>query len=652
MELSIVIVNYNVKHFIEQCLISVFKAIEKIKAEVFVVDNNSVDGSCSLIKEKFPGVILIENKKNHGFSYANNQAIKQAKGKYILLLNPDTVVEESSFEKCIRFMDKNANAGALTVKMIDGKGNFLPESKRGLPTPMVSFYKIFGLTRLFPKSKRFAKYYLGHLDKNKMNEIEILPGAFMFLRKEAIDKTGYLDEDYFMYGEDIDLSYRILKAGYKNYYNPETTIIHYKGESTKKGSLNYVYVFYNAMIIFARKHFSQKNAKAFSFLINMAIYFRAFIAILSRFIKNIFLPLLDATTIFLIYYFVKPFWENYKFQGGGQYPKELLLYAVPSYVLIWIISLWINSGYSKQIKLSKLFRAIPFGTLIILVLYALLPEKFRFSRALILIGASLAYVITFFNRILVHYINFFPQKFKRRRKLRIIIIGLIDEIKRVEKIISEAEIKPNIIGYVSPTSDLKNDYHIGSIHQLEEIVKIHKVDEIVFCAKNISSNQIITNMLSISKYNTDYKIAQPDTLSVIGSNSIETAGQLYTIELNTISKTENIRLKRFLDIKLSFIFILFSPFILLFFKIPFKLINNSVNVLLGSKTWVGYFKTNDSKYNNLPKIKDGILTPLDLRSEKEMVESLIYKLNMEYARNYTIWNDLHILLKGFKHIGR
>ncbi|MFC2096421.1 hypothetical protein ACFLQ3_01825 [Bacteroidota bacterium] len=438
----------------------------------------------------------------------------------------------------------------------------------------------------------------------------------------------------------------------KNYYNPETTIIHYKGESTKKGSLNYVYVFYNAMIIFARKHFSQKNAKVFSVLINFAIYFRAFVAVLSRFVKTIFLPFLDIATIFAVYYIIKPIWETYKFQGHGQYPKEFLLYTVPTYIFIWIISLWINGGYSKQIKLSKLLRAIPIGTLIILVLYALLPEKLRFSRALILIGASFSFLVTFVNRVLVHSIKFLPQKFKRRRKLKIIIIGLINEIKRVEKIIKDAEIKPNIIGNVAPTNESKKDYHIGTIDQLEEILKIHKIDEIVFCAKDIPSNQIINTMLGISKFNIDYKIAQPDTLSIIGSNSIETAGELYTIEMNAISKRINIRSKRIFDIITSITLIIFSPLILLFIKIPFKLINNSVNVLLGCKTWVGYFKASDAKYENLPVIRDGVLTPLDLGSKKEQTDSFIYNSNVEYAKNYTIWNDLNILLKGFKHIGR
>ena len=284
MKLSVIIVNYNVKHFLEQCLISVGKAIESLPAEVIVVDNNSVDGSVEMVQAKFPWVQCIANKQNTGFSKANNQGILISKGEYVLLLNPDTLVEEDTFTKCVQFMDAHPVAGGLGVHMIDGKGNFLPESKRGLPSPAVAFYKIFGLSALFPKSKVFGKYHLGYLDKNKTHEVDILSGAFMMMRKSVLVKVGLLDEAFFMYGEDIDLSYRIIKGGYKNYYFPETRIIHYKGESTKKSSVNYVFVFYKAMVIFANKHFSQNNAKTFSFLINIAIYLRAGAAIFIRFL--------------------------------------------------------------------------------------------------------------------------------------------------------------------------------------------------------------------------------------------------------------------------------------------------------------------------------------------------------------------------------
>ena len=277
MKLSIVIVNYNVKYFLEQCLHSVQNACNGLESEVFVVDNDSVDGSVKMVRDKFPDVFLIENKENKGFSAANNQAIRKSKGEYVLLLNPDTIVEDDTLRKVVDFMDEHPDAGGLGVKMLDGKGKFLPESKRGLPYPSVAFFKVFGLSSLFPKSRMFSTYHLGYLDKDKTHVVDVLAGAFMLLRKSVLNQIGLLDEDFFMYGEDIDLSYRITQAGYKNYYFPGTRIIHYKGESTKKGSLNYVFVFYNAMIVFANKHFSKENARAFSMMINFAIYFRAFI---------------------------------------------------------------------------------------------------------------------------------------------------------------------------------------------------------------------------------------------------------------------------------------------------------------------------------------------------------------------------------------
>jgi GT2 family glycosyltransferase len=299
MKLSVIIVNYNVRYFFEQCLVSVFAALQGVDGEVWVVDNASTDGSVEMVRIKFPKVRLIANKKNIGFSKANNQAIRQAQGKYILLLNPDTVVQEDTFRQCINFMETHTEAGGLTVKMIDGKGHFLPESKRGFPSLWASFCKIFGLTTLFPNSKVFARYYLGHLDKNSTNAIEILPGAFMFLRAKTLQATGLLDEQFFMYGEDIDLSYRILQHGFKNYYLPDSQIIHYKGESTKKGSLNYVIVFYKAMILFAQKHFSKQKQKHFVALIKLAVFVRATASILKRIFIRMWLPLSDLAAMAL-----------------------------------------------------------------------------------------------------------------------------------------------------------------------------------------------------------------------------------------------------------------------------------------------------------------------------------------------------------------
>lgn len=271
--LSVVIVNYNVKYFLEQCLYSLRAALQGMEAEVFVVDNNSTDGSVAYLKPNFPEVTFIENSDNPGFAKANNQAIRLARGKYILLLNPDTVIGEDSIRSLCYFLEEKPKAGALGVKMIDGNGVFLPESKRSFPTPWVSFCKMFGLSKLFPKNPRFAKYSLPYLNPDARHKVDVLAGAFMLIRKEALDKAGLLDEDFFMYGEDIDLSYRLKLAGYKNYYMPER-ILHYKGESTSKGNIKYVKIFYGAMLIFYRKHYSGAG-KLFSLLIRLAVWFRA-----------------------------------------------------------------------------------------------------------------------------------------------------------------------------------------------------------------------------------------------------------------------------------------------------------------------------------------------------------------------------------------
>lgn len=263
MLLSVIIVNYNVKYFLEQCLFSVQKACAGIEAEVFVIDNNSTDGSREWLEQQFNQVKFRWQTTNDGFGKANNKALKEAKGKYILFLNPDTIVPEDAFEKCLAEMKKNEMIGGLGVRMIDGSGRFLKESKRGFPTAAASFYKMTGLTALFPRSAAFAKYYAGHLDEKKSHIVDVLAGAFMMMSRKAIELTNGFDEDFFMYGEDVDLSYRIQKAGLLNRYFAGTTIIHFKGESTQKFSPSYNEHFYGAMKLFVKKHFTEKKATIF-----------------------------------------------------------------------------------------------------------------------------------------------------------------------------------------------------------------------------------------------------------------------------------------------------------------------------------------------------------------------------------------------------
>lgn len=278
-KVSVIIVNYNVKHYISQCVDSVLLAAEGLDVEIIIVDNHSADGSVPYLRKQYPNVRIMASSHNLGFSRANNIGIKRSNGDFILLLNPDTIIEKDTLRDCLNFMSEHDECGALGVCQRNPDGTRAMESRRGLPTPMTSFYKMSGLTAKFPHSRRFAKYYMSYLPWDEINEIEVISGAFFFGRREAIIKAGMLDEDYFMYGEDIDLSYCVTLEGYKNYFLP-INILHYKGESTTKSSFRYVHVFYQAMLIFLSKHFS--NMSFFLKLpIQFAIYLKATLALRS-----------------------------------------------------------------------------------------------------------------------------------------------------------------------------------------------------------------------------------------------------------------------------------------------------------------------------------------------------------------------------------
>ena len=278
MQLSVIILNYNVRYFLEICVLSVQNALSEIDGEIIVVDNNSQDGSCEMMKERFPNVTLIQNNDNIGFPKGNNIGVAQAKGEYICILNPDTVVAENTFVKILTFAKAKNNLGIIGCKLIDGAGKFLPESKRGVPTPWVAFTKIMGLYKLFPKSKLFGKYYAGHLDENQTGKVAILVGAFMIMKRELYLDVGGFDENCFMYSDDIDLSYVVSKTGKANYYFHETTVIHYKGESTIKDG-TYMKRFQEAMNFFYNKHFSTDGLQSlfFSFFMKIGIVFFSFI---------------------------------------------------------------------------------------------------------------------------------------------------------------------------------------------------------------------------------------------------------------------------------------------------------------------------------------------------------------------------------------
>ena len=279
MKLTVIIVSYNVKNYLEQCLVSLQRAMGNVDAEIYIVDNHSQDDSVGYLKSRFPNVNYISCNHNYGYARANNIAIRQSDSEYVLLLNPDTIVGENSITETLTFMDEHEHAGGLGVRMLKTDGSSAMESRRGLPIPMTAFYKLSGLCSRYPQSHRYGKYYMSFLSWDQPAQIEVISGAFFMIRRKALDKVGLLDEDFFMYGEDIDLSYRLLNGGFQNWYIP-VKILHYKGESTQKSSFRYVDVFYKAMLIFFRKHYGNMTL-LLSLPIKIAIYAKASMALMS-----------------------------------------------------------------------------------------------------------------------------------------------------------------------------------------------------------------------------------------------------------------------------------------------------------------------------------------------------------------------------------
>ena len=629
MKLSVIIVNYNVQYFLEQCLMSVEKALVGIDAEVFVVDNVSKDDSVEMVRNKFPQVVLIANQENVGFSRANNQAMRLAKGEYVLLLNPDTLVEEDTFKKCIQWMDEHPQGGGLGVRMVDGSGKFLPESKRGIPFPMTSFYKISGLYRLFPHSSSINHYYMGNLSEMENHEVEILSGAYMFMRKKALDEVGLLDEDFFMYGEDIDLSWRILKGGYKNYYLADTRIIHYKGESTKKGSLNYVYVFYQAMDIFAKKHFSSKGAGGFSALLQLAIWFRASLSFCKRIVSALTFPVLDLLMTLTLWWLIKNIYSD---ATHIAIPNAI---AIPAFVitgLFWTTQAWLQGLYDRPLKPNKTWIAIGKAAVFVLLIYSLLPETWRFSRLLIIIGSLLAMVVFWINRKLLVW-------WQERGKVSVqhgLIVGSEEESIRVLGLrkqtaaLSFSRLEPT--AFVSAVSG----------QTLSSKARIEQISEVVFCAKDVSSELIIAAMSQLSNAGIEMKIAPPESYFLIGSQSIDGVGNQVMVDINSISLPENRRKKRLLDIATSVFVFLFFVMIALLGRWRGHYFKAAIAVLLSQKTWVGYAH----KTAGLPPLP----IPVILIYNEDLDQDQKAKHAMLYAKDYNVMNDLRVILKTFFNI--
>lgn len=651
--LTVVIVNYNVRYFLEQCLVSVRRAAKGLAAEIMVVDNNSSDDSVAMVRDRFPEVRLIANRDNPGFSKANNQAIRQSEGVYVLLLNPDTVVAEDTFRIVLDYLDAHPGVGGVGARMIDGSGTFLPESKRGFPTPFVAFCKSVGLSRLFPRSRRFNRYHLGYLDEHENHEVDVLAGAFMALRRSVLEETGLLDETFFMYGEDIDLSYRIAQAGYENHYLADTTIIHYKGESTKKGSLNYVRVFYQAMIVFARKHFRGRRARFFVSMLQAAIYLRAMVTILSNVFRAGILPLLDALLVFGGLFVLKDFWGSYHFGNPDYYGRTFMTFNAPFYTAFWLVSIYLSGGYDRTATPWRLVRGILVGTLVIAAIYGFLNQTLRSSRALILLGMAWAIIGTIGLRMLRQLIRSGSLRFGLPGPTNLAIIGSTEEAYRARVLLQRAEVRKKYQGVILPdaaggliaTKENTSGRYLGKLSQLPRLIRWFGVNELIFCLRDMPAVEIIQWMDRLGPRIT-FKILPEGSESIIGSSSRNTTGELYTIDVRyQIATPANRRNKRVFDLLWLLLTPLWIPW--LGWRNPGirnRLLGGWWTVLTGRKTWVGYLPVQPTD-PQLPGLRPGVITFLSATDDSDDPDvKTRHQLNRQYAKEYAPERDLRILL--------
>jgi len=651
IDLSIIIVNYNVKEFLLNLLASLEKASSSVTTEIIMIDNNSTDDSIAIVKEKYPSVITIENKINVGFGKANNQGLEIAKGQYILLINPDTLVKENTLETMIKFHKDNPTVGIAGCKVLNPDGTLQLACRRSFPRPWVSFTKVSGLSRMFPKSRVFAQYNLTYLDENESNEVDAISGSFMMLKKEVYEKVGGFDKDFFMYGEDLDLCYRIQQAGYKVFYVSSTEIIHYKGESTKRSTIDETKVFYGAMQLFVRKHLSS------SILVGLILQFAIFVRKLLAFANVNKFIILGVILDFVFFSALIKISESlYSHETWKGFPKIFTpwVYVLPAIFQI-ITSAFL--GAYKRNTLSVLRSIISlFVGLIVITSITFFFKQFAFSRAVMLMTYGFAFLAFALWRIILK-VFFLKKENIFNAQYNTVLVGVDNKaINLANKLKENLTGNYNLIGLIGlEIKDIGlelNDHKvIGSIGNLKKVLIEYNITKVIFSSDSIEFNKVFSLVAESQGENVDFLMSGSELDYMVGKSTITQIENVPLLKIHyNISKPTHKVIKTIFDFVFSiFGMIVLYPIIYLIslFRSKKTEFKNAIlqlpKVLTGRMSLVGPQKK--LYHSDLFLGKQGItgLWFTEINNQNDAEES--ERQNLFYAKNQNIWLDLEIIGK-------
>ena len=649
MKVSVVIVNFNVRYFLEVCIDSVLRAARELEAEIIVVDNNSADDSLEMLGARFPDVTVIANKENVGFSRANNQGEAIARGEYVLFLNPDTVMPEDFLSKTIYYLDAHPTAGALGPRLIDGRGRYAPDGKKSFPTLGVALFKSSGINKLFPRSPYFNKYYAVHIGERQTAQVEVLSGCCMLVRRSVLKATGgAFDEDYFMYCEDVDLSYRITQAGYENVYYPEVSLIHYKGESTRKATLSYIRIFNEALMLFVRKHYSKGGARLFIIAIQFGIFLRAVLGVLKTIFRVLRLPLFDALVLLVTLWLMKDFWVGH-IKGAKPVPANFILATFPAYIMLWILSFWLNGAYDQPYRPLRVVRGMIIGSVMILAYYGLLNASLRYSRGLIMLSGVVGTVMLLGLHEALYrlgILRFIPYDDEQRKG---VIAGSYSDYEDANVLLQQIPGTPILTGRIA-VDEQDGKPALGGLHRLKMLLYSGGIGEVIFCANSVSYSEIILQMQECGE-SYDYKIHLPGSRGFIGPNAVHAVDDLYALRRGyALAQFAQQRNKRVFDITASLAVVILYPIMLFWVRHPLQLLRNAFRVLLGQETWVGYDEAT-ALAAGLPRLKTAVIPHFNILDGYRPEQVMRLALAVDYAKRYTPGVDAGFFLRNVRWLG-